>query len=265
MPPNRAPPDRADAADDRQQDDGQADQELEDVGAHRVELGPVEGPAEAGDAGRQGEHLELGVREVEAQRDAGGVAGLHGQQPPTELATPQRDQEGRHEAERDPEQDQVGPVVVEREPRWPQIEAGHAQVVVGHHQALVEEHGVEDHREGGGGQRQVEAAQPQGGQGHEGADRGADDHRQHQAPQGAVAAELAHHDRADAGEGHGGQRDLAGPAGERDERQHDDAERQALAQLEACAGPGTRWPTTKAQRAEDAGADEPPPRPAAGG
>ena len=82
-------------------------------------------------------------------------------------------------------------------------------------------HGV---GEGEGGQGQVEVAQPDGGQGDQGPDRGADHGGGHQPEHRAAAGDLAHDEGADAHEGELAQRDLARVAGEQDQGQADDAQ-----------------------------------------
>ena len=87
------------------------------------------------------------------------------------------------------------------------------------------EHLVGELREGDGRQGQVEALEPEGRQGHDHAEHGADQHRPHDADRVAVLpADVGEHGGPEPGDGVVGEADLPGPPGERDERQHDDAD-----------------------------------------
>ena len=72
-----------------------------------------------------------------------------------------------------------------------------------------EDPAVEDHRERGGAEREVDAGEAQGRERDERADRGGDQHRPHQRERVAVRAQVGHHDAADAGEAQLAERDLA--------------------------------------------------------
>ena len=201
--------DRGDPTDHRQQHHRQALEELEGRWRHAAQLRTVERSAEAGDGRRQREDLELRDREVDPQRHAGGIARLHREEATPELLMSQPRQRRADQPEHHTEQHQVGPLVVEGEPE--EIQSGDLDVAVGQEQRLVEEDQVHEHGERGGAEGEVEPPEPQRGKRHDRAGRARDERCRNEALERAVAAPVAHHDRPDPGERHGGERDLAGP------------------------------------------------------
>ena len=232
-PAEDRPEHRRDAADHRDQHErqtGERSAQQAEV-AHADARGLPHGQertAEPGDGRREGEHLELRGGEVEAERDAGRRRVLHGLQAATERAVADHGEQQDHEREHDGHgHEERGVVLQPGEPVGGRVAERERQHLLEQRVVAVEVH-LDEQGEGHRGEGQVEVAHLQRGQGHERADRGRDHDPAHEADDGP---ELPHRGRGDAGEGELGQRDLPPVPGEQHERQHDDAERDALAEL----------------------------------
>lgn len=79
---------------------------------------------------------------------------------------------------------------------------------------------------------EVEPLQADGGEGGDGSGDAGDQGGEDVTQRRVATEELAHGERAETNETHLGERDLAGVAGEQDERQHDEPEDHALGDRE---------------------------------
>ena len=246
----QAAADVADAADDGEHQQREAEEDVEAVEVDRAQLRRHRARRRARDGGREHEHRQLEPHDVHAEGGARRRAVLQRGEPAAVAAVAQRD--------RDPTPSNANRIVTARgtsrracRSSGPIFGRGIDEVAAGEdREAPVEQRQLpladlgqheagHEHAEGHRRQREVEAAQPQRGKGHERADERAHHRGEDVAPErraagraAAVGAEVEDDDRADGAERHGGQVDLAAVAGEQHEREGDDrqghAERQRV-------------------------------------
>ena len=230
------------ATDDEQQQEREPVQHLEVERARRPAGGAEQRAGEARD--RRGDHedLELGPRQVHAERGARGRAVAHGDESAAERALPQRHDDHPDDAEHERGEDEQAGVLREADPeeleRLADVgpERGHvgdAATLAAEHLGLVEDHELRHARERHRRQREVEPGEPERRERHQHSERDRDQ-RAHDEQQGiarseelepeelaAGGRELERRPRADADERDLRERDLPRPPGERHERHHD--------------------------------------------
>ena len=197
-------------------------EELDRVGAEGEQH-----PTEGGDAGRQPEGVQLGGEHVDAEGGRRPLVGAHRDHLPTGPAAPQvghrqgTDDEGgeRHEAIA---LGVAGGVDVEAQHR---LLSADTDAVGAGEVGAVEHHALDGEAEPEGDDREVHAARPKRGQTEQQADGdGEEDGGEGGELEGPARRrhEPSGDERPDAREGELGEGDLAGVAGEHDDRQHDD-------------------------------------------
>src|SRR4051794_20589615 len=229
-PAHQCAGDGVDSCNRDQQEHHAALQDLEVVRSDLAVHAAVEAPGDTGEGGTQGEDGHLGERQVQAQRGAGRRAVLHGHEPPAEGTTSYGEHPHPGETEHGDEEDEEHLVALE----------GHTEDVgpphreppaVPEHVLVLEEDRAHALGEGERAQRQVQTLQPQRGQGGERADGAGEHGREQDSPQRRAAEVLAHDECAEADERHLRQRCLPGVADEQHQREHDQREHDALAEV----------------------------------
>ncbi len=238
---HEGPGDVADAADDGQHHQGEADEDEVRVRIDRDRGRRHEDAAEPGDGGREHEDRQLQLDQVLAERGCRRRAVLHGGQPPSVGTVAEGDQPDPDHGEDDGHRGQegLGCGQIERA----DLDLGNVQRPVGEDREVgvedgqdvrvdvPDDHVGDEHPEGQRGQGQVEPSQPEGGQGDQPTDHPRRGYPDQNAPQRdprvetyAGQPQVEDEDGGDGPEGHRGQVDLPGIAGEQRQGQGDDGE-----------------------------------------
>ena len=156
-------------------------------------------------AGGEREDLDLGERQVEAQRRARGRAVLHRLQPAPEFAAPKRDRQPGQQHEHRGDGDEVRLVAAERVPSGERLAVGRESVDLAEHVLLYQQ------REGHRAQCEVEIAQAQARKRDDRADQAGEDGRDHEPDRGRrpLTGQPRRREHPQSGERELSQRDLA--------------------------------------------------------
>ena len=210
--------DRGDAADEREQEQEHVEQRLEVELAGGEPEAAVRAPGQPGDGGGQGEHGQLRAAHVHARawrRRPGCRAWRRAAARTSRVAARGR----RRRRARTRCRRATAKASVAREVDAEDLEAADGDAAQPVDARVLEDDVARHLRQRERHERQVEALEPERGQGDHHPERHRDGRRRAHAEDAVAARHLAHRERAEAEEHVLGQRDLARVAGEQDERE----------------------------------------------